>query len=162
MKKTAIITGESRGIGYAIAMKLGTCGFRVVITGVQSAEARKDSFKEFGEKNIEYLYCQSDVALAEDGEKLLKETLEKFRAIHVLVNNAGVAPKVRADILEMTEESFDYVVGTNTKGTMLLTQAVANQMLKQKVEGEKRGTIINISSCSFGSFFDSTRRILRF
>lgn len=65
-----------------------------------------------------------------------------------MVNNAGVAPRERADLLEMTEESFDYVVGINTKGNMFLTQAVARQMIAQESTGPKRGTIINISSCS--------------
>jgi len=74
--------------------------------------------------------------------------VDEYGGIHVLVNNAGVAPAVRNDILEMTEESFDRVIGINTKGTMFLTQAVANQMLKQDITGKKRGTIINISSCS--------------
>ena len=64
------------------------------------------------------------------------------------MNNAGVAPKVRQDLLEMTEESFDYVVGTNTKGTMFMTQMVAKQMLKQEVKGRRRGVIVNISSSS--------------
>jgi len=74
--------------------------------------------------------------------------VQRFGGIHVLVNNAGVAPTVRNDLLEMTEESFDRVIGINTKGTMFLTQAVAKQMLKQDIAGKKRGTIINISSCS--------------
>ena len=66
----------------------------------------------------------------------------------MLVNNAGVAPLVRADLLEMTEESYDRVMGINAKGTMFLTQLVANQMLKQEVIGRKRGTIVNVGSCS--------------
>ena len=69
------------------------------------------------------------------------------------VNNAGVAPKVRTDLLDMTEESFDSVIGPNTKGTMFMTQTVARQMMKQPVYGGKRGTIINISSCSSQVFF---------
>ena len=79
---------------------------------------------------------------------MLDETVKKFGAIHVLVNNAGVAPKVRADLLEMSEESFDYDLGINLRGNMFLTQAAVNIMLKQAPEGKKRGTIINISSCS--------------
>ncbi|MEG2653758.1 MAG: 3-ketoacyl-ACP reductase, partial [Ruthenibacterium sp.] len=74
--------------------------------------------------------------------------VEKFGGIHVLVNNAGVAPTVRNDLLDMAEDSFDRVVGINTKGTMFLTQAVAKQMIKQPIEGKKRATIVNISSCS--------------
>jgi NAD(P)-dependent dehydrogenase (short-subunit alcohol dehydrogenase family) len=66
----------------------------------------------------------------------------------VLVNNAGIAPASRADLLDMSEESFDLVLGVNAKANMFLTQMVARQMLKQPVEGKKRGTIINISSCS--------------
>ena len=78
----------------------------------------------------------------------MQEAVDRFGGIHVLVNNAGVAPKVRADLLEMSEESFDFVVGVNTKGNMFLTQAVAKQMLRQPIEGKKRGTIVNVSSCS--------------
>ena len=66
----------------------------------------------------------------------------------MLVNNAGVAPLVRADILDMTEESYDRVMGINTKGTLFLTQLVAKQMMKQEVIGKKRGTIVNVGSCS--------------
>lgn len=93
-------------------------------------------------------YVQCNIADHDDRLRLVAETVAHFGRIDVLVNNAGVAPKVRADLLEMTEEIFDYVVGTNTKGNMFLTQAVANQMLRQEVIGRKRGTIINISSCS--------------
>ena len=74
--------------------------------------------------------------------------MNAFGRIDVLVNNAGVAPLVRADLLDMTEESFDRVVGINTKGNMFLTQAAAKQMLRLEPLGKKRGTIINISSCS--------------
>ena len=74
--------------------------------------------------------------------------MEAFGRIDVLVNNAGVAPLVRADLLEMSEESFDRVMGINTKGNMFLTQLVAKEMLNQEKLFKKRGTIINISSCS--------------
>ena len=79
-----------------------------------------------------------------------------FGRIDVLVNNAGVAPLERADLLEMSEASFDRVVGINTKGNMFLTQAVAKQMLKQKPLEDRRGVIVNISSCS--SVVSSTNR----
>lgn len=74
----------------------------------------------------------------------------------MLVNNAGVAPKVRADLLEMSEESFDYVVGINTKGNMFLTQLVAKQMIAQEPVDGRKGVIVNVSSCS--SVVSSTNR----
>lgn len=156
MKKTAIITGGSRGIGFAISKKLGNDGYHIVMIDINKEEDYKDNFRQLTEQGTEYLYVQGDICSAEDRATLVQKTVEKFGGIHVLVNNAGVAPKVRADILEMTEESFDRVVGINTKGNMFMTQAVANQMLKQPIEGKKRGAIINVSSCS--SVVSSTGR----
>ena len=103
-------------------------------------------FLTIGMGNICLLY--TSITSAEDRERFVSAVVERFGHIDVLVNNAGVAPKVRQDILEMTEESFDYVVGTNLKGTMFMTQLVARQMIKQPWRGEKRGTIINIGSAS--------------
>ena len=144
MKKTALITGGKRGIGRAIAARLSRDGFNVAINDVIPL-ASGDSFDDIAG---EYIYIQGDISNSADREKMLGETVKHFGAIHVLVNNAGVAPKVRADLLEMSEESFDHVVGINTKGNLFLSQAAANIMLKQPIEGKKRGTIINISSCS--------------
>lgn len=148
MKKVAIVTGSSRGIGYAIAHRLGLDGFRIVIVASGPIEKNKKTLEQLTAENIEWHYVQCNIADREDRLRLVAQSVERFGRIDVLVNNAGVAPKVRADLLEMSEESFDYVVGTNTKGNMFLTQAVAKQMLKQERIGRKRGTIINISSCS--------------
>lgn len=148
MKKTAVITGGSRGIGYAIARRLGQDGFNIVIMDMNHPEFYKDNFDQMKAEGISYLYICGNICKASDRAYLIDKTVQTFGGIHVLVNNAGVAPKVRADLLEMTEESFDRVVGINTKGNMFLTQAVARQMLTQPIEGKKRGTIINISSCS--------------
>ena len=148
MKKTAIVTGSSRGIGFAIAKQLGLDGFNIVMvaTGPQGHnQAALDSLAALG---IPCAYVQADVGDHEDRLRIVSEAVKAFGRIDALVNNAGVAPKVRSDLLEMTEESFDRVVGINTKGNMFLTQAVAKQMLAQPVQGRKRGTIINISSCS--------------
>jgi len=144
MKKTALITGGRRGIGRAIAVRLSQDGFNVVINAV-SPQEDSDKFEDICG---EYLYIQGDVSNAADRERMLKETLERFGGLHVLVNNAGIAPKVRADLLEMSEESFDHVIRINTKSNMFLSQAAANIMIKQPIAGKKRGTIINISSCS--------------
>lgn len=149
MKKTAIITGASRGIGYGIAYQLGLDGFNVVIVDMNKQEDYQANFDALTEKGIDWLYFQGNICDAADREKVVAETVAKFGAIDVLVNNAGVAPKVRNDLLEMTEESFDRVVGINTKGTMFFTQAVARQMVSQPWDGKgKRGTIVNVSSCS--------------
>jgi len=152
MKKIALVTGGRRGIGRAIAARLFRDGFNVVINGV-SPLSPDDRFEDIlidaAENNdSELFYVQADVSTASGRQLLVDETLNHFGAIHVLVNNAGIAPKVRADLLEMSEESFDHVLGTNLKANMFLTQMVTKIMLKQPAEGKKRGTIINISSCS--------------
>ena len=144
MKRTALITGGRRGIGRAIAARLSRDGFNVVINGV-SPLAADDNFDDIAG---DYIYVQGDVSQAWDRKKLLDETIARFGAIHVLVNNAGVAPGQRTDLLEMSEESFDHVLGINLKGNMFLTQEAAKIMLSREPEGNKRGTIINISSCS--------------
>ena len=148
MKKTAIVTGGSRGIGYGIVRQLGLDGYRIAILDVNNPQDYKDSLEELNRLGIDFLYVQGSTTSQEDREVFLQKTVEKYGDIDVLVNNAGVAPKVRQDLLEMTEESFDYVVGTNTKGTMFMTQLVAKQMLKQEVKGRRRGVIVNISSSS--------------
>ena len=148
MKKTAIVTGGSRGIGFGIVKQLGLDGYRVAVMDVNAFADYKENFQELDGLGIEYLYIQGSTTSREDRERFLEEVLKAYGEVDVLVNNAGVAPKVRMDLLEMTEESFDYVVGTNTRGTMFMTQMVANQMLKQEVKGRRRGVIVNISSSS--------------
>ncbi len=148
MKKTAIVTGGSRGIGFGVARQLGLDGYNVAILDVNDPKDYQENLGELEKLGIDYLYVQGSTTVKEDREAFLKKVVEKYGDIDVLVNNAGVAPKVRLDLLEMTEESFDYVVGTNTKGTMFMTQLVANQMLTQPVKGRRRGVIVNISSSS--------------
>ena len=148
MKQTAIVTGGSRGIGLAIAKQLGLDGYQVVVFATKPLEDCMEHLKELEEAGITWHYVSGTIDNREDRKRLVEETLETFGRIDVLVNNAGVAPLVRADLLEMTEESYDRVMGINAKGTMFLTQLVANQMLKQEVIGRKRGTIVNVGSCS--------------
>lgn len=148
MEKTAIVTGASRGIGYAIAKKLGLDGYRIVMLATGAQGKYEEALEELTKLGIRWHYVQGSIASAEDREKLLAETIRVFGRVDVLVNNAGVAPLERKDLLEMEEESFDRVMGINTKGTLFLTQLVAKQMLRQEQTGKKRGTIINIGSCS--------------
>jgi len=147
MKKTAIVTGGSRGIGLATAKQLGKDGFNIVIVDISKKADYEDNLKTLDNENIDYIYIEGDICSVEDRERSVSEAVNRFGGIHVLVNNAGVGA-VRCDLLEVAEEEFDRVVGINTKGTMFFTQAVAKQMIKQPYEGAKRGTIVNISSGS--------------
>lgn len=148
MKKTAIVTGGSRGIGYAIVKRLGLDGYQVALLATGAQEKYAEALQELTNLGIDWHYVQGSIDCAEDRKRLVDETVQRFGRVDVLVNNAGVAPLERKDLLEMTEESFDRVMGINTKGTLFLTQLVANQMLKQEQIGRKRGTIVNIGSCS--------------
>lgn len=146
MKKVAIVTGAAGGIGFAVAEKLLANGMSVV--GMDIAPAMPKALEG------DFKYVQGDLSRASDRQKVIDETVNTFGKINVLVNVAGVAPKIRTDLLEMTEESYDFVMNINAKGTLFLTQAVANQMIKN--EGENKGAIVNISSMS--AYTSSTSR----
>lgn len=139
--KVAIVTGVAGGIGKASAIALAKNGYAIVGMG-RSAEPDLTDFEGY-----DLTYVQGDISSAEDRQKLFDTAVSKGR-VTALVNVAGTAPKVRRDILEMTEESYDFVMGINTKGTLFLTQAVANYMLTNEPENGVRGYIVNVSSCS--------------
>ena len=141
----AIVTGVAGGIGKASALMLAKSGYAVVGMG-RSAEPDLSDFE-----GLDVTYVQGDISSAEDRKALLDAAIKRGD-VTVLVNVAGVAPKVRTDILEMSEESYDYVMNINTKGTLFLTQAVANRMIGQ----QKGGAIVNVSSCS--AYTSSTSR----
>lgn len=149
MKKVALITGGSRGIGFGIAYHLAKNGFDIAINGMREEAAVGGALKDLRDAGAEVLYCQGDMASARDREKMLQKIKTHFGRLHVLVNNAGVAPKERRDILDATEESFDHVISTNLKGNYFLTQHAANWMIRQKQDNlQFTGCIINISSIS--------------
>jgi len=145
-EKTAIITGSTRGIGLAIAKQLAKDGFNIVIIGTRTKESYPETFSWFEERNIPMLFIQADVSKAEDRERIVSETIKTFKSIEVLVNNAGVAPKKRKDLLDMEETSFDRLIAINTKAPLFLTQLVAKKMIEQDQEGIRK--IIFITSCS--------------
>ena len=148
MKRTAVVTGASRGIGLAIARQLGLDGMNVVMVATGPREKNSQAIADLENQGITVGYVQADISRHDDRLRIVEEAVRLFGRIDVLVNNAGVAPLQRADLLEMTEESFDRVVGINTKGNMFLTQAVARQMICQEPLDGRKGVIINISSCS--------------
>ena len=145
MKKTAVITGGSRGIGFACAKQLGKDGFNVVIVDVNDPDDYTENLQKLEFEKIDYLYVRADICSAEDRERVVAESVAKFGGIHALVNAAGVGA-VRCEMLDVTEEEYDRVLNVNAKGLMFFTNVVAKQMLKQPVIGNKRGSIVNISS----------------
>lgn len=149
MEKVALITGGSRGIGLGIARKLAEEGYHLAINGVRPAKSVTGILEELRGFKISVIYCPGDIGIEADRKNILDKTRQEFGGVNVLINNAGVAPKVRRDLLEMTEESFDWVMGINLKGSFFLTQAVAREMLKKKEENRHfPAMIINISSIS--------------
>jgi len=149
MKPVALITGGSRGIGLGIAQALVKQGYRVAINGVRAADQVEEPLKQLNAEGGEAIYCQGNVGSANDRRKIMEEIKAKWGQLNLLVNNAGVAPKERKDILEADEQSFDWLMGINLKGPYFLTQQAANWMIEQKTKNSKDSfSIINISSVS--------------
>jgi NAD(P)-dependent dehydrogenase (short-subunit alcohol dehydrogenase family) len=146
---SALVTGASRGIGRGIALELARAGCRVAINYAGNAEAAAEALALVREAGGDGFTVQGDVAVATDRERMVAQTLAQFGRIDLLVNNAGVAPKVRADLLESGEESFDRLYAINLKGPFFLSQLVARKMLEQAPDaGGMRGRIVNITSIS--------------
>jgi 3-oxoacyl-[acyl-carrier protein] reductase len=149
MKRVALVTGGGRGIGFGICEKLAADGFNLVLSGRSDASKVADSVKALEGMGAEVLYCSGDVSSADDRAVMLAEIQQRFGRLDVLVNNAGVGPKVRADILEADEESFEWIMKINLQGPYFLTQAVANWMVEQRKSNDAfSGCIINIGSIS--------------
>jgi 3-oxoacyl-[acyl-carrier protein] reductase len=148
-QRVALITGGSRGIGLGIAEALADSGFWLAINGMRSPNEVEPALAALRQRNISAEYFAGDVAVEADRQKIVSAIQDRFGRLDVLVNNAGVAPSPRADILDATEESFDRVVGINLKGPYFLTQLVARWMIDQhKSARDSRGVIVNISSVS--------------
>ena len=145
--RIAFVSGGTRGIGRAIAGRLHDRGYKVIASGTR-AERPADLPAE-----IDYIGC--NIGESEQRQAAFRYIEETYGRLDVLVNNAGVAPLVREDILNMTEESFDRVVGINLKGTMFMCQLAANMMLRTRNEDD-HPRIINIGSIS--AYTSSTAR----
>lgn len=148
----SLVTGAGRGIGRGIAIELAKLGHAVVINYAGNAGAADECLQLVRAAGGDGITVRADVAVAEDRTRLVNETLAAYGRIDLLVNNAGVAPNVRADILEAGEESFDRLININLKGPYFLTQAVARQMIEQwqsnAVSSFGRPRIVTISSIS--------------
>lgn len=147
--KTALITGAARGIGNAIALQLAADGYAVAIMDIIDEEMASENLEKVRERCSGAIYVREDITSHAGRKETVRKVIDRFGRIDVLVNNAGVAPKVRADLLETTEESFDLVININLKGSFFLTQLVAGEMIKEvKANNQIRPKIINISSVS--------------
>jgi len=147
--RVALITGASRGIGRAIAIELGRVGCQVMINYVSNKTAAEETQTAAIAGGARAAICQADISVSADREKLLQETKREFGRLDFLVNNAGIAPSKRTDLLSATEESFDNLITINLKGPYFLTQAAAQWMIEQKkIMSDYSPAIINITSVS--------------
>jgi 3-oxoacyl-[acyl-carrier protein] reductase len=148
-RRTALITGGSRGIGFGIAERLAREGYALAINGVRPESEVGASLEPLRALGADVAYVQGDVGSESGRSQLLERTLERFGTPHVLVNNAGVAPKERRDLLEMTPESYERVLGTNLAGPFFLSQQVAKEMLRERErDASFAACIVNVSSIS--------------
>jgi len=157
MNPVALVTGASRGIGRGIALELAKCGFDLVVNFASRAEAADDTAKACQaaaateRKQIRAVTCQADISSPLDRSKLVDFTKSTFDRLNLLVNNAGIAPETRADILDASEASFDRLWMTNVKGPYFLTQLVARWMVEQTSKpaaSAVRFDIVTVSSVS--------------
>lgn len=140
MSKTVIITGSARGMGFETAKPLNKNGYNVVLCARHSNDDVENFVKNHSDTA---LFVPTDISISKDRENVISKAFEKFGAVDALINNAGVAPKKRKNILEITEDDFDYVMNINLKGTYFMTQAVAKIM-----QNQGGGYIINTGSIS--------------
>ncbi len=147
--RVALVTGGTRGIGLGIASKLAEAGFTLVITGRRPAEQVQPVLDQLRAHSKDSVYVAADVASAQDRKQLIETVKSQLGRLDVLVNNAGIAPRVRADLLDAGEESFDELIGTNLRGPYFLTQLAARWMICQRAaDAAAPYSIINVSSVS--------------
>lgn len=155
--KIAAVTGSRRGIGFAIARELGRAGYAVLLSGTRSRDESLEVLESLQKEGILCEYIPCDISREEDRCRFF-QMVSSCGRLDVLVNNAGTAPKQRLDLLETTEESYDFLIDTNLKGTFFMCQKGAKQMLefqKKQLPGYAP-RIVNIASIS--SYTSSVNR----
>jgi NAD(P)-dependent dehydrogenase (short-subunit alcohol dehydrogenase family) len=156
MNRVALVTGGGRGIGRGIVLSLAGIGYDLVVNYAANEEAARQTAADAAAaglasgRRVRVEICRADVAHSADRQQLIQFTRERFGRLDLLVNNAGVAPVVRADLLETSEESFDRLMGINLRGPFFLTQKAAHWMLEQQeaAPADYLPQIVNISSVS--------------
>jgi NAD(P)-dependent dehydrogenase (short-subunit alcohol dehydrogenase family) len=149
MRQVALITGGTRGIGLGIARSLALKGFNLALNGMRPVEQLEEVLTELQQSGVEAIYCRGSVAIAADRKQMWKQIMDRFGRLNLLVNNAGMGPRERLDILQTTEDSYHEVMDVNLTGPYFLTQQAANHMVQEKKkEPDYNAAIINISSIS--------------
>jgi NAD(P)-dependent dehydrogenase (short-subunit alcohol dehydrogenase family) len=149
MRRVALVTGGTRGIGLGIARALARDGFDLAVCGVREEAEVAPTLAELRSGGAAAHYVRADVGERADRLRLVSEVRERLGRLHLLVNNAGVAPRVRADLLEAEEASFERLVRVNLQGPYFLTQSVARWMLEQKqADPGWSGAVVFVTSCS--------------
>jgi 3-oxoacyl-[acyl-carrier protein] reductase len=147
--RTALVTGGTRGIGLGVARALARERGDLALGGVRPDADVRDIVEELRGEGGAVHYMRGDVARADDRDRLIAGVRERFGAVNALVNNAGRAPRVRADLLEATEESFEEVLRTNLQGPYFLTQAIArDQVERRRTDPSFEASLIFITSVS--------------
>lgn len=147
--RIALVTGGSRGIGRAILLALVRQGWSVGFCYHAAEAAANSVLNEIKQAGGQALAVQADLRNSEDRRRLIEKVLDQFQRIDLLVNNAGMGPRKRVDLLELSEASYDEVMQTNLKGPFFLTQAVAREMILLRQKGIiQQAKIINIGSIS--------------
>lgn len=150
-QKVALVTGGSRGIGRAICVEIAKAGYAVLINFHENVGAAEEVRRLVERQGVPADVCQGDIAAKSHRDLVVSYTMERFERIDLLVNNAGISPEVRRDILETEEESFDRVLNTNLRAPYFLTQRVAREMVSLIESGAiDRADIVNI--CSIRSY----------
>jgi 3-oxoacyl-[acyl-carrier protein] reductase len=158
MRPVALVTGGTRGIGLGIAEQLAIHGYDLALNGVREEREVEPILAKLRTLGVKVYYIQGNIALSEDRHRIIEKLDGHFGKLNVLVNNAGVAPRVRADILEVSMDDFDELMDINLRGTFFLTQSIAQWLLKQKQDQPSESfSIINITSVS--AILGSTNRV---
>jgi len=155
--KVAIITGSGRGIGRGIAIQLAKAGWTIVINDIGNPDPPAETLELIRKEGADGMVVLANITLEPERQKIMTETINKYGQIDLLVNNAGIGPRVRMDMLEISEESMNEVLAVNTIGPYFLTQLISKKMIEMiKQKKIEVGKIINIGSIS--AYTSSTSR----
>jgi 3-oxoacyl-[acyl-carrier protein] reductase len=148
-QRSALITGGTRGIGFGVAERLAREGYDLVVNGVRPEAEASEALAQLRAHGTEVVYARGDIGAREGRAAVLELTRASVGVPNVLVNNAGVAPRERRDLLEMSEESYQRVLGTNLGGPLFLSQRIAREMLAERDRNAAfAACIVNVSSVS--------------